>query len=445
MRVLVLARKDLLRSWRDRRAFVINLLLPLLLTFIMGLSFGGGIFGKSGISAIPLVAVGEDLPAALREQLAEKLAETDFFALEWADSTEADRRVRAGEAAAAVVLPADAVTGYFKGDELEIAVWKDPGRPFKAGIVVQVLRRALREVQAGEAAYRALWPEDEATPLPGAGEQTWSELFTGDFNTVWKRWRDLDTDGGFSDVGEWFLGRLDHQVALTDAMAFRRLDLAVADAADSPAPGQDAEVNLFAYFLPGLSVFFLMFGVAASARDLHREREAGTLQRQQLAPVSGLHVLTGKWLAAALQGAGQLLALLLAGALLFRVELGPDPWSLVVVVILSATAAASLFMLLALVTRSERIMDNLSTTVVLVSAMIGGNFVPIDAMPAWLGAAGRWVFNYWANAGFNHVIAQGGSLADYPQPALVLAAMTAGYGVLILAVHAWQRRQGGLL
>jgi ABC-2 type transport system permease protein len=344
-----------------------------------------------------------------------------------------------------VVLPAEAVQSYFRGEELEITVWKDPGRPLKAGIVEQVLRRSLREVQAGEAAYRALWPEDELEGPPGAGDQTWSELFAGDFNTVWKRFRDLESGDGFNDAGEWFLARMDHQVALTDAMAVTRLDLEVTDAADAAEPEQERDVNLFAYFLPGFSVFFLMFGVAASARDLHREREAGTLQRQLLAPVTGNHLLTAKWLAAVLQGAGQLLVLLVAGAVLFQVNLGPDPWSLVVLVVLSASAAASFFMTLAVLTPSEKVMDNVSTTIVLVAAMVGGNFVPIDAMPAWISFAGRWVFNFWSNSGFNQVIVHDRSLAAEPRPALVLVAMTAAYGLLALVITAVRRRRGGLL
>lgn len=445
MRVLVLARKDLLRGWSDRRAFVINLLLPLLLTFIMGLSFGGGVFGSSGISAINLVGVGPDLPAAFREQITENLQEGGFFALSWADSAEAARRVREGEAAAAVVLPDGAVSGFFSGEDLEIAVWKDPGRPLKAGIVEQVLRRALQPLQAGEAAYRALWPEDEESPPPGAGDLTWEELFAGDFNTVWKRWRDLEAPDGFSATGEYFLDRMDHQVALTDALAVERLVLNVDDVAASLLDEETAEVNLFAYFLPGFAVFFLMFGAAASARDLHRERAAGTLQRQMLAPITARQVLAGKWLAAVMQGIGQLLVLLLAGGLLFRVDLGPDPWSLLLVVVASAAAAASFFLLLAVLTRSEKLMDNLSTTVVLVAAMVGGNFMPLEAMPAWVHVAGRWVFNYWSNTGFNHVLGEGRSLAENPASVLVLGAMTLGYGLLILIADAVRSRRGGLL
>ncbi len=55
MRVNALVKKDLRRFVSDRRALIVNMVLPLILTFIMGLSFGGGMFGQSnGISAIPL-------------------------------------------------------------------------------------------------------------------------------------------------------------------------------------------------------------------------------------------------------------------------------------------------------------------------------------------------------------------------------------------------------
>ncbi len=62
MKLGVLIAKDLRRQWRDRRAFLLQLAVPLLITAVMGVSFGGGIFGDSGISAIPIAIVGGDLP-----------------------------------------------------------------------------------------------------------------------------------------------------------------------------------------------------------------------------------------------------------------------------------------------------------------------------------------------------------------------------------------------
>ena len=99
-RLWIFAGRDLRRMAADRRALVINLVLPLVLTSVMGLSFGGGVFGKKGISAIPVALVAGDMPDALRDRLLAGLEESGFFAPVWADSLEADTLVRAGDVAA---------------------------------------------------------------------------------------------------------------------------------------------------------------------------------------------------------------------------------------------------------------------------------------------------------------------------------------------------------
>ncbi len=440
MLVLSLVRKDLQRMVADRRALVVNLVLPLMLTFIMGLSFGG-IFGGGGLSAIPVVLVGDGLPGPLRERLAAQLTETGFFSAEWADSSEAERRVRQGEAAAAVVLPDDFSDRFFQGEDVSVALWKDPGSPLKSGIVEQILQRLLARYQAGEAAYLSLWPED-GHEAGQADELAYQDLLDGGFSAAWQRWRSRPEDPRLREAGERFLRSIDHNLALGRAMEREQVVLAVKDKA--PAGAGDKDVNLFDYFLPSFAVFFLMFGVAAGARDIHRERERGTLQRQLLTPVTGLQFLLGKWLAVATQGVIQLLVLFLAGAILFQVNLGPDGWSLLALTVLSCTAAAAVFVLLAMLTPTEKVMDNLSTVVVLVSAMLGGNMMPIDALPPWIHAVGRFLFNYWANLGFSNIVGRDRSLADAPQPALVLAGVTVLALAAALVVFLLRRRRGGL-
>ena len=99
MHVVILAIKDLKRLVSDRKALVVNLILPLVLTFIMGLSFGGGIFGsQGGISAIPVAIVTGDLPELLKDRFAEGMTESGFFTVTYADSTQADLLVREGKA-----------------------------------------------------------------------------------------------------------------------------------------------------------------------------------------------------------------------------------------------------------------------------------------------------------------------------------------------------------
>ena len=444
MRLFVITAKDLRRVWSDRKAFVINLALPLLLTFIMGLSFGGGMFGDSQISAIPLALVGEGIPGQFRDQITGALDESGFFTVSWVDSATAEKQVREGEVAAALVLPADAFEQFFTSDELTLVLWKDPGSHLKAGIVEQILDRALGRLQVGEAAYRALWPEDETTTPDGPGGMSWDEFFSGDVVDVWNRWRDLGADPALADVGDQLLARVDRQFALAEALESETIVLDVHGKAGVTAPEDGEEINLFNYFLPGFAVFFLMFGTSAGVRDLHRERVNGTFQRQLLAPLSPVQLLAGKWLAAVIQGMVQLLSLFVVGALLFGVNLGPDPLSLITIVIASAAAAAGLFMLLALLSPTEKIMDNLATTVILVSALIGGNMMPLDAMPPWIHLAGRWVFNYWANRGFTGVIADNQSVLAQPQPVLMLLGAAILFAVASLLVYGIRRRRGGL-
>lgn len=435
--------KDLRRVVGDRRALVVNLVLPLLLTFIMGLSFGGGIFGDTGISAIEVALVGEGVPAPLRDRVAEALQETDFFAVTWTDSLTADRMVRQGDVAAALVLPPDLAESFFGGDPVALQVWKDPGSELKAGIVEEVVARGLARYQAGEAAYEALWPREDHEP-PAPGGLTWEEFFAGDAADVWRRWRDLQDDPALAAAGDRLLEIVDRQFALADALQVEAVVLHVEAKAAADRPAEPGDVNLFDYFLPTFAVFFLMFGVAAGARDLHRERTRGTLQRQLLSPVSARQLLAAKWLTTALQGAGQLGVLFLAGALLFRVNLGPDPFSLAAVVLATTLTAAGLFQLLALLSPTEKIMDNLSTTVVLISALLGGNMVPLEAMPAWAHSVGRFVFNYWANRGFAEVIARDHSVRAAPEPVLILVAAAAVLLAACQLLGSLRQRRGGL-
>ena len=65
MQMHTLIDKDLRRWWNDRNAVVVALLLPLVLTCILGLSFGG-FGGDAGLSKIPLAVVG-NMPSMARQ------------------------------------------------------------------------------------------------------------------------------------------------------------------------------------------------------------------------------------------------------------------------------------------------------------------------------------------------------------------------------------------
>lgn len=435
----VLIAKDLRRQWRDRRALVWQLGGPFLIAAIMGLSFGGGIFGQRGISAIPMAIVGGDLPKMLQERIATSLQESGFFAVTWADSATADDLVRRGKCQAALVLPPKLLTRVLSGDDVVLQLWKDPNSRIKAGIVETILVESLREVQAGEAAYRALWPdvEDRTDEFDGS---PLAQALAGDPLPLWRALRE-DTDIGAGD-GPSFATYLDRGAAFGQAMSDHHIALDVRDRADWDAPDDPRrERNFFDYFLPSLSVFFMMFAVAAIARDLHRERENRTLARVLLAPVTAVDVLLGKWATAVVAGLVQLSVLFAAGALLFRMSLGESPLLVAVTLLFACAAAASFYLALGTVVRSEKAMDALTTVVTLVFGMVGGNFFPYDLMPPALHAIGRVTFNYWANGALSDLIIHDAGFADVAPALGALAAFTVvGLAVGLLALVLRRRR-----
>ncbi len=443
MLVRTLIGKDLRRWWSDRSAVVVALVLPLVLTGIMGLSFGG-LGGEAGLSTIPLAVVG-DLPSMAQDFIDDALTETGLFEVTWTSREYAEDQVRTGKIRAALIIPDDFAQSYFAGEAVQVTLWKDINSEFKAGIVEQILERMLLYIRAGEAAYIGAWPDDWYPD--SAEESAIARLLEGDsFLDVYKRIREGSTEA--EDAWTQIQTLMDHQVEIQDAFTVQSVDLRVEDRsgqelAENEAP--QASRNIFNYFLPGMAVFFLMFSAGGAGGDIHREREEGTLRRMLVSPLSSRELLLGKWVFTTLNGLLQLSILFAVGKLVYGLNLGPDPFALPVQALVTSAALASFFLVLALLTRTEKQMGQISTGVILFMAMIGGNFIATEFMPDFLRVAARFTPNYWANDGFSTIVSLNEGLSAVTTNLAVLAGIAVAFLALaILLLHVRERR-GDLL
>ena len=433
----ILVRKDIRRWWADRQAVIVTLALPLLLTAVLGVSFGG--FGNEGpqMDAIPLALVGAP-PPMIRDALDQALAESGLFDPVWCDSLTADGLVRRGDVRAALVLPSDLLSCFVRGEKIVIELWKDPVSAFQADIVEQILERMLLEVRAGEAAYGALWPEDA---FPAAGERRPFNMFSGEASLldVWRSVR----DGSPAAEADWarLSTILDHQLVLSDAFSTPAVDLKAVERTAGEVGEMEspqASRNMFDWILPGMGIFFMMFAAANAGGDLHRERAAGTLKRLLVAPLGRSDLLLGKWAFAVANGMLQMAVLFGAGRILFRMNLGPDPFALPLVALATSGMLASFYLPLALLTRDEKQMGQIGTGVTLFLALIGGNFIQPEAMPPFLQAFGRFAPNYWANTAFTSVIAYDKGIASVGTHLAILTAVTVVFLGLSMLIY-WRR------
>ena len=214
-----------------------------------------------------------------------------------------------------------------------------------------------------------------------------------------------------------------------------RLDVAV----EVEEPEGRKNLDIGTLFFQSMFFLAILFVAQGMSDDLWVEKRQGTLPRALTTPHGVTSLLAGKLLAA--------LVLLLALAIL-SISAGAVIYGFAAARILPAAlwAAASglgllvMFTLLQLVATSQKAGGLLSTLVLFPLMMIGGSFFPLEAMPEWLAAIGRWLPNGWALEQFKAILDGSASAATLaPGVAGLLAALTVGVWL------AGRRLRGGFL
>jgi ABC-2 type transport system permease protein len=186
--------------------------------------------------------------------------------------------------------------------------------------------------------------------------------------------------------------------------------------------------SILAYFLPGLAVMGVFFLSQSATRDILRDRESGLLRHLLTAPVSTSDYLAGKCLTVLIvSGLGFGLLILIGVA--SGVSWGP-PAAVAILATATAVASSGTLLLIMSLVGTERQGDALTTIVIISWSMLGGAFVPIDQMPAFLRPVSASTMVFWATDAFNTLVLRGGGLADIvPNVAVLLG----GGGVFLAA------------
>ena len=191
----------------------------------------------------------------------------------------------------------------------------------------------------------------------------------------------------------------------------------------STASGKAVNFDVLAYLAPGMALMFLMYTVSNGGRTVLTEKALGTLPRLLVAPISSTQVLGGKVFGIYLTGVAQMLILIGASTLIFKLQWG-DPLAVLVLVLAAVVGAAGWGMLITAVARSPGQASALGTTIFLMFGILGGSFINLSNMPGWFQTVSKITPNAWALDGFA-TLAGGGQLGDILTPLLALIVMGA--------------------
>ena len=197
--------------------------------------------------------------------------------------------------------------------------------------------------------------------------------------------------------------------------------------------GEDKDNPMLSHQVGAWLTIFILFTMTASGASLLKERQNGTLRRMLQTPLTTTQQLAGKYLAFLLIVYSQVWVMLLAGWLIFGIDVPRAAGVLAIFGLACAAAATGFGMILAAMCKTQETLSGASTIVILSMSAIGGSMFPAFLMPDWIQTAGKLTFNGWAMQGFTDIFWRNQEL---PGIALELCVLT-GMAVLFLSVSTW--------
>lgn len=324
---LLIARKDLRQSMRDRSAVLVAFVIPFVLAAILGLTLGQA---TSGTLKFDLAAGAGDRgpPAA---EFASVLADLERQGLVHVRSvrslSEARQLADDGKVAAAFYLPkgfSDDVSG---GGAATLTVVGDPDQPIGSLVAKSVAEGFASERNGIRLAVAT------ATRVSGGRPAAPAQL-------------------------------------AAEALALQ----APIVVQDVSAARKDLDPKTF--YAAGMAVFFLFFTVQFGISTLLDERRDGTLARLQVAPVSRAAIIGGKAVTSFVLGVIGMTVLAVASSLLLGAHWG-NPLGVALLVVTGVLAATAVMALVVTRARTPEQAGYWQAIVALVLGMLGGTFFPV--------------------------------------------------------------------
>lgn len=405
MKILDIALKDLVRSFRSLFAVGMMFVAPLLITGLIYAAFGGSVSGKTDLPATRVVVVNLDVPPAGQPALGQMASDMfkDPSVARWlqasdaAGETEARSQVDGQLAGVAVIIPVNFSRALLSGEgRPEVKLIQDPTLTIGPLVVKNMLGSLIDGISGARIALETEAKRRAALGLPSDGAAQAA------FIHGYQQW--------FTD----FQRSLYHspQAALVTRAA-----------TTSGVQASDLK-RMLSLALIGQVIYFGFFTGAYAMMSILREDEEGTLARLFTTPTSRIQVLAGKFLAVVLIVAVQALVILVIGALVFGVNWG-NPVSVALAVLGQVAAATGLGVLLISLVKTSRQAGPVLGGGLTALGMLGGLFtVSVPSMPRIFETIGSFTPQGWVLKGWQACLAGGGPL-DLLRPAAILLVMGA--------------------
>ncbi len=409
--------KDLLRRYHAPLETLLSLALPLGLTAVIGLAFGGNNDGSVALPPIGVAVLDRDdsflsgLMAGALGGIDGENAPITFDVRAVGSEDEAWRGMRNGKISAMLEIPAGMSDSLFGGGTVDFRLVRNPSERILPEIVEQVI--GVGVVLLSEATTHLAGPLSRMQTMGDSLDAWPDELAVASISAAWSE--------ELRRFERWVFPPI--------------VTLGVSSAEDEAEVSETGpSIDVFAYILPGIAFLGLLFLAAAGHRDLFTERSLGTFHRVAATPAGVEALLASKFASASAIAAVGLLLLLGSGALIFGSRWG-DPRGLALMVFSGSIAASGVVGLLYGGARTERQAETLAPILILSVSFVGGSMIPLSGLPAFARAVAPFTPNYWLIDGLRSLASGEANWIDVLKHAGVLTGfglggMTIGLGLV---------------
>ncbi|NNF63852.1 MAG: ABC transporter permease [Acidimicrobiia bacterium] len=381
--VLVIAAKDLKQRLRDKSAWIVAVLVPFGLAFILNASIGGVADQQLEIDMGIVDLDQGTLSEAFRGVLA-SIEASGLLDVSVVDNVDrAEQMVADDEIGPVVVLHEGFSESVTQGRGGSLRVLPNENRPIGSQVVEAIARGFAAEVNAVQLAVGAV----------AASEPSLSAAAL---------------------------------VSIAERAAGIPAPIVIADTETA----DDGLVGFETFYAIGIAVFFVYFTIQFGVLSLLDERKNGTLSRLLAAPIKRWTIIAGKVAAALVLGIASMVVLWLTTTAVMGAQWG-DPLGVIVMIIAGVISGMGVTALVATLVKTSEQAGGWTSIVAVVLGLLGGTFFPIANTSGALSAVSLITPHRWMMRGFLDLAAGDGLLDILPAVAAVLAfgVVTGGIGL----------------
>lgn len=361
-----IALKDLLITFKDRKALITMLLMPVLIIIILGTALGNLFNNDVAIKKFSIAVVDKDkglLSQAFIDNVLKKgagdMLDTAVEEEEAARSLLSDKKV-----VSVITIPQDFTADIENARPVKISIESLPDNKIRTNIVESITEGFAQNISTSYASAFAVLEgmEGKGLSLP-APPQGYSR-----------------TDMILRDLQEKING---------EVFRFKEQE-----------QEKSKSVSALQYYSAGMLLMFILFGANMGTMLLIEERETMTLGRIMAAGVGKAVLVAGKFLGLLFICLLQSAILILFTALAYGVYWGGSPYNIALVTFCSVFAGAAMGMFIAAVSKTQKSAQSFSQLFIQLSTIVGGGMIPIYVMPKLMQHFSKVTVNFWGTKGF---------------------------------------------